>query len=265
MTQPFEGAGTPGPTPSSTSDVARDQASAVAGQASQETAAVAAEAKEQGQRVAEHAAGEAREVLAHAQDQARGLLEQAQGELTTQAGTAQQKAAELLRALTDELGAILDPHNTDYQQGFVTDLAQQASGRLSAAGGWLERSEPQQVLQDVTRFARRRPGAFLALAAVAGLAVGRLSRGLADEARSDDPPRGMTAPDRTATAPVAPSYAAPARTVTDAYAPTSAAYVDSIEDRPVVPEPDARRFASMPEAEQTFTPETGRLTGEGTR
>jgi len=42
------------------------------------------------------------------------------------------------------------------------------------------------VLEDVKSFARRRPGAFLALAAGAGLIAGRLTRGLAAASSDED-------------------------------------------------------------------------------
>ena len=42
---------------------------------------------------------------------------------------------------------------------------------------WLDNHEPSDLLDEVKRFARRRPGAFLALAAAAGVVAGRLTRG----------------------------------------------------------------------------------------
>lgn len=177
MTQPYDGAGRSEP-----GRLGHD-APSTAEHAKQQAAGVAEDAKTQANRVAEQAKGEARDVAAHAKQEARGLLGQAQGELSTQAGTQQERLAGLMRTVTEELGGILDPHNTDYRQGMVTDLAHQASGRLSAATSWLEDRDPQDVLSEVTRFARRRPGTFLALAGLAGIVVGRLSRGMADDAR----------------------------------------------------------------------------------
>ncbi|MEK8109106.1 phage holin family protein [Micromonospora sp. M12] len=50
--------------------------------------------------------------------------------------------------------------------------------RRQQAAGWLDEREPGEVLDEVRTYARRNPGTFLAGAAVAGLLVGRLTRGL---------------------------------------------------------------------------------------
>lgn len=190
MTQPYDGAssyepGGFGQDDPSTAEQAQQQAAGVAGEAKAQAAGTVQDATAQAGRVAEQAKGQARDVAQHAKHEARGLLNQAQGELSSQAGTQQQRLAGLLRELSEELRGILDPHNTDYRQGMVTDVAHQASSRLATATSWLENREPADVLHEVSRFGRRRPGTFLALAAVAGLVVGRLSRGMADDARDD--------------------------------------------------------------------------------
>ena len=48
------------------------------------------------------------------------------------------------------------------QPGMATDLAQQASERTNAVASWLEEREPGHVVDEITRFARQRPGTFLA-------------------------------------------------------------------------------------------------------
>ena len=68
------------------------------------------------------------------------------------------------------------------QSGIASDLARQASTRTRDAATWMENREPGEVVEEVKRFARRRPGAFLAAAAVVGLVAGRVTRGIADEA-----------------------------------------------------------------------------------
>jgi hypothetical protein len=60
----------------------------------------------------------------------------------------------------------------------------QASSRSGDLADWLQRHEPADLLDEVTRFARRRPGLFLVIAGAAGLVAGRLARGLA--AGNDD-------------------------------------------------------------------------------
>ena len=45
----------------------------------------------------------------------------------------------------------------------MTDLAQEASRRAGEISHWLDNHEPADLLDEVRRFARRRPVAFLAL------------------------------------------------------------------------------------------------------
>ncbi|GGH95500.1 hypothetical protein GCM10007170_21170 [Arthrobacter liuii] len=64
------------------------------------------------------------------------------------------------------------------QQGMASDLVRQAAERTSSVASWLENREPGDLLNEVQRFARNRPGTFLLLAAGAGVLAGRLTRGL---------------------------------------------------------------------------------------
>ena len=79
-------------------------------------------------------------------------------------------------------------------------MVQQVSARLSSASSWLGDRDPSSVLDEVKRFARRRPGTFILAAAITGIVVGRLTRALASNASdaSDD----KTAPSRPALPPV---------------------------------------------------------------
>jgi hypothetical protein len=134
----------------------------------------------------QHAAGVAREqaaeVAAEAGRQGRDLLRDTQGQLAQQAAAAQQRLAAGLRALGDELTSMAGRSD---QRGLAGSVARQAASRAHSAGQWLDDREPAQVLDDAQAFARRRPGTFLAAALGAGLAAGRLTRGLA-AAHSDD-------------------------------------------------------------------------------
>jgi ElaB/YqjD/DUF883 family membrane-anchored ribosome-binding protein len=154
----------------STADVAKDQVGAVAGTAS-----------DAGKRVAGVAGEQAGQVASEASQQVRDLVQQTRGELTEQAATQQKRVAGGLRSLGEELHSMAQ--NSE-QQGPATDLVKQAAERTSTVASWLEDREPRHVVDEVTRFARQRPGAFLAIAAGAGLLVGRLGRGL--KAANDD-------------------------------------------------------------------------------
>ncbi len=134
----------------------------------------------------QHVAGVAREqasgVAVEAGRQGRDLLHQAQGQLEEQASQGQQRLANQLLSLSDELRSMAGASG---QGGMAAGLANQAASRVRDAGQWLEDRKPGQVAEEMQSFARRRPAVFLALAAGAGLVAGRLTRGLKD-ANSDD-------------------------------------------------------------------------------
>lgn len=155
----------------STRDVAADEARGVASDTKAATQQTAATAKDQ-----------AAQVAGEAKMQARQVYDQAKQELGEQVGSQHQRAAGGMAALADEFQSLL---NGSPQPGLVNDLAQQASDRAREVAQWLESHEPGEVLEEVKSFARRRPGAFLAAAAVAGLVGGRLTRGLTDAARDE--------------------------------------------------------------------------------
>jgi hypothetical protein len=125
---------------------------------------------------------EASSVVGEAKAQAKDLYAQSQRELKDQAGAQQQRIAAGLRSVGDELGSMAA--NSD-GTGVASDLVQQVSTRLSSAASWLGDRDPSSVLDEVKRFARRRPGTFILGAAIAGIVVGRLTRALAANASDD--------------------------------------------------------------------------------
>ena len=135
-----------------------------------------------GKHVADVAREQASGVAAEAGRQGRDLLHQAQGQLEEQAAQGQQRLANQLLSLSDELRSMADASG---QGGMAASLASQAASRVRNAGQWLEDRKPSQVADEMQSFARRRPAVFLALAVGAGLVAGRLTRGLKD-ANSDN-------------------------------------------------------------------------------
>ncbi|HXH79388.1 hypothetical protein [Nocardioides sp.] len=183
---------TSGSAQDSTRDVAAEEARGVAG-----------DAKSAGQQTAATAKDQAAQVAGEAKVQARQVYDQAKVELDQQVQSQHQRAAGGLSALADELSGLVQ--GTGSQEGLVHDLAQQASDRVREAAQWLEQRQPGEVLDEVRSFARRRPGAFLAAAAVAGLIGGRMTRGLADQAR-DDSGSDVASGRRMASTPATDSY-----------------------------------------------------------
>ncbi len=158
------------PAGQSTTQVARDEAQDVG-----RTAAGA------GRQVAGTAAQQAGQVAQEVKTQARDLVGEVRGQVQGQARNGQQKAVEGVRALGQELRQMADTG----QSGMVSEVARQAAGRVDDLATWLGDREPADQLDEVRTFARRRPGAFLAGMALAGVVVGRLTRGAVDSARSD--------------------------------------------------------------------------------
>jgi hypothetical protein len=110
-----------------------------------------------------------------------------------QAGRGQRRVAERLLSLSAELRSMA---GNPSQGGVAADLVQQAAARVCDAGQWLDAREPGQVVHEVQSFARRRPTAFLLLAAAAGLVAGRLTRGLKDATADNSPAKAAPEPVR---------------------------------------------------------------------
>jgi hypothetical protein len=150
---------------SGVSTTARDQAGQVGQTAAQAGGQVAATGKEQAQNVV----GEARQ-------QARDLVGEARIQVRDQAGMQKGRAVDGLRTLAAELDQMALQGG---QSGIATEVARQAAQRAYGLADHLDRQEPVDLLDQVRAYARRRPVAFLAGAAVLGVLAGRMTRGLA--------------------------------------------------------------------------------------
>ena len=165
-----------------TTQVVKDQASDL-GHSSVQT----------GKHVADVAREQASGVAAEAGRQGRDLLQEAQGQMEEQAARGQRRVAERLLSFSGELRSMADNSG---QGGVAADVVQQVAARVGDAGQWLDARVPGQVVHEVQSFARRRPTAFLLLAAGAGLVAGRLTRGLKDATGDNFPADAAPAPVR---------------------------------------------------------------------
>ncbi len=163
---------------SSTADTAKSEAANV-----KDTAAGAAAG------VTDVAKSEATNVAQEAKYQARNLVDQTRSELRGQASNQQSALAQKLNGWASELGAMASKSD---ESGTMTDLAHEASRRVGEISHWLGNREPGDVLDEVKRFARRRPVAFLAIAAAAGVVAGRVTRGAVAANTSVDSDREPT-------------------------------------------------------------------------
>ncbi len=226
---PYSSGATPDTdTGSDTKDVAKGQAAQVGQGAAEAGQHVAGVAKEQTAQVAREAG-----------QQAKDLAVQAHGQLKEQAGAQQQRLVGGLRSVSTELTNLVDG-KTD-QPGVVSDLARQAAERTHSVAGWLEGREPSDVLSEISSFARRRPGAFLAIAGGVGFLAGRLTRGLQANA-SDSSSSSSTAGTGSSTATYSTGYSTDSQPVSP-YAdvppvalPPVAGFGDATIDVPLSPQ-----------------------------
>ena len=205
-------------------DAAKEQAGKVAGDAQDATKHVAGVTKDQ-----------AAQVASEAKSQAKDLYAQATSELKEQAGTQQQKVADGLRSVSDELSSMAENGS-----GLAGELVRNLSGRAGSVAGWLDGRDPGSLLSEVKSYAARKPGTFIAIAAGAGLLAGRLTKALAAEAKNDT---GSSAANTPAVSPPSAGYTPTASSVTPV--PAASEYDEYAQGRPfdeiVTGDPDASR------------------------
>jgi hypothetical protein len=162
----YEGTGQGSPSAgadSGTATAAKEQPGQVATTAAQGAKDVAGEAKSQ-----------AASVLGDATAEARDVIGEARNELRQQASQQTDRAAQGLRTLAGQIQALHS--GRPESAGPVGDYARQIGEKVQALAERVESGGFDGVVDDVRRFARRRPGVFLFGAAAAGFAVGRLVR-----------------------------------------------------------------------------------------
>jgi len=147
----------------------------VAGTARDEAGQLKETSAEAAHQVAETVKDKASDVTSDAREQTRRLASQTRDELVGQVSQQQERAANGLRSVSDELREMAE-HG---ESGLGAQLARHGADFTSQAADFLQQHEPGDVLDEVRGFARRKPGTFLLLAAAAGVVAGRLTRALA--------------------------------------------------------------------------------------
>jgi len=160
------------------SSAAASAAGSVGETAKEEAASVASSAVEQARDIATEAKEQARTVAASAADGARDMVQQTVGDLRTQADEQARRMAGNVRSTSQQLKA-LSEGNPD-EAGPIGDYVRDGAERLARLAERLESRGWDGVLSDVGRFARRRPGMFLAGAMAGGFFVGRFLRNQGD-------------------------------------------------------------------------------------
>jgi hypothetical protein len=140
-----------------------------------------------GRRVADVAKDETRAVADETRYQVRRLTDQLGSEVRQQAATQQSRAAQGIRSVGSDFSQMAEGGAPT--SGYANDLVRRAGRKADEVAEWLDSRNPDDLLQEVKSFARRRPGVFLAIAVGAGILAGRLTRALT---APDDDSRGMT-------------------------------------------------------------------------
>jgi ElaB/YqjD/DUF883 family membrane-anchored ribosome-binding protein len=179
-----------GATPGGASD--QSTVGRVADTARTEASNVASTAADAARDVADEAGAQAKAVAGEAKQQVDRLISQGRDELRQQAEQRSSQAAGQLRTLSEQFSALVEgrPEAAGPLVGYASDLQSQ----LRRLASRMEQRGTQGMVEDVTRFARRRPGAFLAGAASAGFVVGRLVRAGAASQPDESPSNGDELP-----------------------------------------------------------------------
>jgi hypothetical protein len=170
-------------------DVVREEGQELQQQATREARAVAHTVGEEASVVAQEVALHARDLA----DDAKQQLHRQAREQTDHLGGALDQLGDRVHALAE--GRPEDAGPVGQYVDRIADQVDELAGRVNTMGF-------DGLVDELQRFARRRPGAFLAGAALAGFAVSRLGRGVQavqqdqeqDPARAAAPGAGHTQP-----------------------------------------------------------------------
>jgi len=195
---------------------AQEQAEQVAGTTKDEATQVVETAKEQVQAV-----------TSDVREQTRQLTGEAREQLMEQAGAQRDRAVQSLRSAGGELSQMAESADG---AGLGVQVAREAGSVVSKAADFLEEREPGELVDELRNLARRRPGAFLLGAAIAGLVAGRLTRGVTSAHSSDSGGGSADVELPTSSFESRPAYAVPTTQPSveaDAWGPDAAAYPTS--------------------------------------
>jgi hypothetical protein len=131
------------------------------------------------------AAGEeVRHLAEEAKHRATDIMGDARNELSQQMRDKSREAGQALRQMAEGFGHLADGHPE--QAGRSLEYVTMAEQRLMQLANRLDYGGPEVLLDDVRRFARRRPVMFLGLAIGAGFSIARMTRAGAMR-RHDEP------------------------------------------------------------------------------
>lgn len=116
------------------------------------------------------ARGAAGEVAEEVKTHTLHVIDDAKTQVRSQAETQTHRASEFTRDLAHELESMAEHGDS----GYLTSFARDGASRLERLSSHLDERGLEGALDDVRRFARRRPGVFLAGCFGAGVVLGRI-------------------------------------------------------------------------------------------
>jgi hypothetical protein len=122
----------------------------------------------------------------------RNLVSETTSQVRSEAEAQTVKLAQGIAGIGDQLRALVDGRPEDAEA--IRDYVQQGAEKLAALADRLQSQGLDGTIDDVQRFARRRPGVFLLGAIGVGFGVGRLVRGAHAASSSTTSAPGMPAP-----------------------------------------------------------------------
>ncbi len=135
---------------------------------------VAEGAKDKAVDVQQTAKAEARSVANDAKNQASEVLATTRSQLRDQASEQTKTLSSTMRDISEQLRGMAD--NSDQPEAQVATLAKSAADSLGSRADRLEVGGLDELIGDLKRFARNRPGTFLLGSVTLGFAVGRLAK-----------------------------------------------------------------------------------------
>ena len=143
-------------------------------------------ASDEASRVADVTKEQAKDVASEVSTQARDLVGALKTQVRDQSISQRDRLSGTLRQFGDDLEEM---NRSTPSSGLASDLASQAASRARELSTFLDEHEPGDLIDEIRAFARRRPGAFLLAAAIAGVVAGRMTRGAVASTGTDTPPR----------------------------------------------------------------------------
>ncbi|MFE9623571.1 hypothetical protein [Streptomyces sp. NPDC006527] len=173
-----------------------------------ETAATTGQTRQAAGQVTATAAQQVKAVAGEARQQAGSVVGELRGRAMDEAEGQTRRAAGVLRQWAQDLAELADNAPGDSP---ARSLASQVADRGHRAADYVDKQGIDGMVDDLQRFARRRPGLFLGGALLAGLAVGRLGKTAGKAAQSTEAgqeqspgavgPQGSIEPDMPTPAP----------------------------------------------------------------